>query len=70
MDEHHILHVIDLIFDKMRERLCNGDFSFLLMPLYPGLQRFLEKRKTEPLVPCFTHPISGQYPDSGIFCDW
>ena len=38
MDEHHILHVIDLIFDKMRERLCNGDFSFLLMPLYPGFQ--------------------------------
>ena len=31
--KHHISNVIDLIFDKMEKRLCNGDFSFLPVPL-------------------------------------
>ena len=33
LDKHHVLIVIDLILDKMGERLCNGDFSFSPVPL-------------------------------------
>ena len=33
VDKRHMLHVIDLILDKLGKRICNSEFSFLLMPL-------------------------------------
>ena len=41
---------------------------------YLGFQRSLRNGKLGlwfgETSSCFTHPIRGQYPDSGIFCDW
>ena len=39
VDKRHILHVIDLIWRKW---LCDGDFSFLLMPLVSSVENLSE----------------------------
>ena len=38
LDYFDILHVIDLILDKMGKRLCNGDSSYLPMPLVSSVK--------------------------------
>ena len=46
VDKHHILHVIDLILDKMGKRLCNADFSFLSMPLVSSVKNQSKRPKS------------------------
>ena len=38
--------MVDLIFDKMGERLCNGDFSFSPMSLFANVKDQSKLRKS------------------------
>ena len=56
----HILHLIDLIFEKMGKRLCDGDFSFLSMPLSSSV-----KDQSKPPKSLW---VGGQRLDRVMFC--
>ena len=50
VDKHHTSPVIDLIFGRNGKRLCNGDFSFLPMPLVLSVNDQSELQKAYWLV--------------------
>ena len=58
--EHHILLVINLIFEKMGKRIGNGNFSFLPVPLVSSV--------TYQSKPPKSILVAGQRLDKIIFC--
>ena len=60
VDKHHILHVIDLIFGKTEETLCNGNYSFLPMPLISSIKN--QSKLPKSLL------VGGQCQDRVMFC--
>ena len=58
-DKHYILHVIYFL-DKMGERLCNSNFSFLPMPLVSSVKN--QSKLPKSLL------VGGQCSDRVMFC--
>ena len=38
VNKNHLLYVTDLIVDKLDKRICNNDFSFLIIPLVTSIK--------------------------------